>query len=585
MEKDAEGSSRSLTPSGAEQGRNKGETSRKTSAVNGNNRQKKVTGVGSQAPTAPLNTSAVNNDESSAATESLHTQLSGEPEKGEQPVPVDGGSIKGRLRRKLEKSTSQTGYATVTKENKEEASLGRLTSRVEQVSKFIMGKKGRGIHLPIQEAIEAIKLELHVLKGIRRCRAVVPHPEEELVTGSDKSPPAKKLRADKCQNQDHSMEEEGDSPGLGVSKQVVSALAKMQEVLQEQWKVIEGLSAQNRIMQAQLQRHLSPMDPAEQRVDSVEAPPLLQAKHPLAPVAVASEGDTWNTVASKKTRRDAKNVMAVKETTKGRTEAIRKLGNKPPAILVKSAVGKSYADTVRALRSTSGISPEKVGAKVKVVRMTREGHVLLELTQGAASHAAATKLKDEIVAKLGSNVGAVTQLGQVVEVEVVDIDAAADREEVLSALQAAVPGGDDDLAVISERRAIEVTGLWATRSGHQVATAKMSRAAASCIDRVAIGWTMCRVRERRPPPVECYRCHGYGHYSTNCKGPDLFNACRRCGETGHTEKGCKAGEDRCVACERAGKGRKVHRPGSGACEARKEAAAKGMARKQLQKND
>lgn len=34
-------------------------------------------------------------------------------------------------------------------------------------------------------------------------------------------------------------------------------------------------------------------------------------------------------------------------------------------------------------------------------------------------------------------------------------------------------------------------------------------------------WTSCRVRLRRPEPFRCFRCHGYGHTSKDCKGPDL----------------------------------------------------------------
>lgn len=230
------------------------------------------------------------------------------------------------------------------------------------------------------------------------------------------------------------------------------------------------------------------------------------------------------------------------------------MGIKPPAVLVKLAAGRSYVDTVRDLRTTSGLKPDDYGATVKAVKKTRERHVLLELTKGAESQAAAGRLTEAISAKLGGSVGAVTQLDQVVEIEVVDIDVAADRNEVLEALKAAVLGGPDDAATNSERQAIQVTQLWATRSGQQVATAKMFRAAASRMSRITVGWTMCRVRERQQPPPRCYRCHGFGHSSRHCSGPDLSASFRRCGTTGHVEKFCPAVEDRCVACERAGFG-------------------------------
>ncbi|KAL4136261.1 hypothetical protein QTP88_007812 [Uroleucon formosanum] len=90
----------------------------------------------------------------------------------------------------------------------------------------------------------------------------------------------------------------------------------------------------------------------------------------------------------------------------------------------------------------------------------------------------------------------------------------------------------------------------------------MTRASAAIVTRVPIGWTMCRVRPRRPEPEKCYRCHGFGHRSDNCSGPDLSLNFRRYGEPGHELKVCLADKDLCVACERAGIERFEHKPGS-----------------------
>jgi len=95
----------------------------------------------------------------------------------------------------------------------------------------------------------------------------------------------------------------------------------------------------------------------------------------------------------------------------------------------------------------------------------------------------------------------VSQLIQYAVVEIVDLDAVATESEILSALQEAIPGAKDDQAAIAERQAIQITGLWPTISGQQIATAKMTRASASTVTRIPIGWTMCRVRLRRPESV------------------------------------------------------------------------------------
>ncbi|KAE9534053.1 hypothetical protein AGLY_008789 [Aphis glycines] len=96
--------------------------------------------------------------------------------------------------------------------------------------------------------------------------------------------------------------------------------------------------------------------------------------------------------------------------------------------------------------------------------------------------------------------------------------------------------------------------------------------AASLITRVTVGWTMCRVRPRILPPVRYFRCQGFGHNSRSCMEPDRTGACWKCGLTDHRMKHCKMPEDRCLACELAGPPKTKHRPGSGACAARRMAA-------------
>jgi len=56
-------------------------------------------------------------------------------------------------------------------------------------------------------------------------------------------------------------------------------------------------------------------------------------------------------------------------------------------------------------------------------------------------------------------VGAVSQLGQYADLEIVDVDAVATNDEVPVTLKAAIPGTDDDQAVIYERQVVEITGL------------------------------------------------------------------------------------------------------------------------------
>ncbi|XP_022175278.1 uncharacterized protein LOC111037190 [Myzus persicae] len=245
-----------------------------------------------------------------------------------------------------------------------------------------------------------------------------------------------------------------------------------------------------------------------------------------------------------------------------------KLRAKPPAVLVNLAAGSSYADIVRAVRQNSEFNLAEIGAQVTGMRRTRNGHLLAELAKGVSSVEAAQKPSSAIATRLGEAVGAVSNLGQYAVVEIVDLDAVATEGELLAALRAAIPGAKDDQAAIYGRQAVQIIDLWSTRSGQQIATVRMTRASASAVTRIPVGWTMCRVRPRRPEPEKCFHCHG--HRSSNCSGPDMSINCRRCGEPGHEQKQCTVVKDRCIACERAGFVRFTHEPGSGACKARSE---------------
>lgn len=87
------------------------------------------------------------------------------------------------------------------------------------------------------------------------------------------------------------------------------------------------------------------------------------------------------------------------------------------------------------------------------------------------------------------------------------------------------------------------------------------------MNKIKIGWTLARLRERAPAPTRCYKCHGFGHTRSACKGPDLSSACRKCGEGGHMENSCTADGSRCVACERQGHVTPAHRTGTASCMA------------------
>lgn len=196
------------------------------------------------------------------------------------------------------------------------------------------------------------------------------------------------------------------------------------------------------------------------------------------------------------------------------------------------------------------------------MRKTKSGDLLVELTKSNTSITAAGEIRKAITASSPEN--KVVCLGHNTEIEIVDLDAITTKEEVLSALISA-----SDIGASEET--IKVTGIWATKSGHQIATAVVPANLAGEITCLKIGLTLCRVRPRKPAPTRCYRCHGFGHSTIQFSGPELSYTCRRCNAEGHKEKDCTAGHDRCVLCERGGFPKTTHRPGTGKCTAWQEA--------------
>jgi len=282
--------------------------------------------------------------------------------------------------------------------------------------------------------------------------------------------------------------------------------------------------------------------------------------------AMETDGEEWSKVVGRRSKQVRKTTAAAPPPIAESRQRPPVFSKKPPAILIQNAVGKSYRDTILAVRNC-GLTREEIGTSV-TMRQTRDGCLLLELPKGSSSTKAAKTIASAMSSKLDDSVGKVVQLGVQVEVEMLDIDAAATASEVLEALRNAIPGQDDPAGKIN-RGVVSDVRIWGTRSGQQIATAKMPRSIAASIARVPTGWTMCRVRPRTLPPVRRFRCQAFGHNSRVCTAEDRTATCWKCGVVGYSMKECVEGDDRCVACETAGLPRVTHKPGSGACAARR----------------
>lgn len=76
--------------------------------------------------------------------------------------------------------------------------------------------------------------------------------------------------------------------------------------------------------------------------------------------------------------------------------------------------------------------------------------------------------------------------------------------------------------------------------------------------RIKVRVVSCRIREFIAIKC-CFKCWGYDHVASQCKGPDRSKLCLRCVKPEHKAANCVA-ESFCPLCRKFG-----HRAGSGAC--------------------
>ncbi|XP_046424562.1 uncharacterized protein LOC124181884 [Neodiprion fabricii] len=223
---------------------------------------------------------------------------------------------------------------------------------------------------------------------------------------------------------------------------------------------------------------------------------------------------------------------------------------RPDAVLIKTEGEQNYAEVLKRVRGQ--VDPDKVGASITAVRRTRGGDVLLELKGSSGAQA----LKEAVVVALGGQ-AKVSTLEPTMTIEVRDLDEITTAEETRAALSSALKAPLE--GEIRLRSGFRGTQTALTRIPQRTARKLLA------IGKVKIGWTACRIRERIMVD-RCHRCQGYGHHAVKCLGIDNFNACRRCGETGHKEKDCRKSNPRYIVCTNGG-ARADHFAGSGQCRA------------------
>ena len=245
----------------------------------------------------------------------------------------------------------------------------------------------------------------------------------------------------------------------------------------------------------------------------------------------------------------------------GNRRAIRRaVSSKAVALVVKPGPGQSYASVASKLKA--GVDVHGLGLDIRAMKKTANGDVRLQLARGPGEAEASKRLRAAVVAVLGDEEGTVTTNDAPVDLAVSDLDEETTAEEVREALRGQ-PGGDD--------QTIRVVRVVPGFGGGRTAIIKVPRRLGLLLDkegRLLVGLVRCRVRLRLRPS-RCYRCHGYGHYARECRGPDRSGLCLSCGGADHRAVKCTA-PPHCVVCGDRSLA-SDHYPGSGRCAAYRDA--------------
>lgn len=193
--------------------------------------------------------------------------------------------------------------------------------------------------------------------------------------------------------------------------------------------------------------------------------------------------------------------------------------------LIVSSEGETYADLLKKVKEN--IDLDEVGVKIKALKKTSKGDLLLEVEGGKEN---AATLKNAIKSKT-ENMEVIVKPNDLV-VHITDIDASINEEDLKRDLKKNKKGITDEN--------IRVLSLRTNNNGNQTASVSLDKEIATELinrGKVKIGWVMCRIRQRIHI-VRCLRCLQFGHRANQCKDENKTEKCFRCGESGHKVKDC-----------------------------------------------
>ncbi|CAB0040409.1 unnamed protein product [Trichogramma brassicae] len=290
---------------------------------------------------------------------------------------------------------------------------------------------------------------------------------------------------------------------------------------------------------------------------SATGTPETVRRDPSASDVNNNDVDNWQKVRSKRQKGKGKQKTVAPAQKPKKVPAKRP---RPDVVVIKAKDPKSYASILQRLRTEQALQ-DPVGSNVNRIRRSATGDLLLELRKASGDAKQMCRALDEALGELATS----RARPRVSLVEIRDLDEAATRDEILSALHKQLDGA-------SELSLEAVKSLRKSYAGTQTAVVVLPVPLAGKLLKLGhlrVGWVNCRTREKRET-LRCYRCWGFDHTAAGCKGPDRTKCCLRCGVSGHMAKECKS-EPSCVLCQ--GGGTKPHSTMSMSCP---------LARKHLQ---